>query len=128
MRLQDEPMVAGVGGRIDWEERCRAKSLAMTKPEKEPVDCATCGRSEEKPARFWHGGEAHGHETQNNEEADRMGCPLSGTVGTEGHEMLWLGRVLGGWDHQYECRPMFVAKEWTWDKSKGPADGMPGPC
>jgi hypothetical protein len=29
VRLQDEPMVAGVGGRIDWEERCKAKPLSV---------------------------------------------------------------------------------------------------
>src|SRR5271157_4692444 len=38
--------------------------LAMAKPEKEAEDCASCGRNQEKPARFGHGDKAHGHESQ----------------------------------------------------------------
>jgi len=85
----------------------------MTKQEKEAENCATSGRSEEKPTRFRHGNETHGHETQNNKEADRMGRPLAGTVRAEGHEMLQcrIGRVLGRFDRQPECNPMSGVKQ-----------------
>jgi len=85
----------------------------MAKPEKEAEDCTTSGRSKKKPARFRHGSETHGHETQNNEEPDRMGRPLPATVGAEGHEMLRLGigRTLGCFDHQPECTPMLAVRQ-----------------
>ena len=63
----------------------------MVKPEKQAEDGASGGRAKEQPARFGHGGEPHGHESQNNEKADRMVRPLPGAIGTKRHEMLWFG-------------------------------------
>lgn len=100
----------------------------MAKPEKEAEDCASGGRSKEKPARLRHGGETHGQEAQNYEEADRMGRPLAGTIGAERHEMLWLGtgRVLGRFDHQVDCRPISEVRLRQLGKRKGPAESVPG--
>lgn len=85
----------------------------MAKPEKEAEDCASCGRNKEKPTRFGHGDKAHGHESQNNEKADGMACPLPAAIGAEGHEMLRLGigRVLGGSDHQGAGTPLSWATQ-----------------
>jgi|SRR5271157_22574 len=55
-RFQGDLMLAGVGSQVGWLDFMETELLTMANPEKETEDGASGGRTEEKPARFGHGG------------------------------------------------------------------------
>ena len=63
----------------------------MAQPKNEAKDSAHSGSAKKKPSRFRHCGEAHGHESRDDYEADWMSRPLPTPVRAEWHEVLRVG-------------------------------------